>query len=106
MTTRDRDPHTVAKLYEDCRERAPIPIDRLRTAVGIAHPEFSEFAKRCTVVNQFLCSNPSFEMMMLKPIWVRRPEPRGSSPLEQLRARTSFFHPKGELTGGNYGARF
>ena len=61
MTTRDRDPRTVAKLYEDCRERAPITIDRLRAAVGISHPEFSEFGKRCMVVNQFLCGNPALE---------------------------------------------
>jgi hypothetical protein len=106
MNTRDTGASTLAMLYEQYSEICPFRTERYRERARREHPRFSEIGIKRVVLERFERDNPSFFAEMRKQMFVPKPEPRNSSPTEQIKARTSMLNPAGELTGGNYGARF
>lgn len=106
MNTRDIGVSTQAKLYDEYSEIYPFRTERYRERARREHPGFSDTGIKRVVLERFERDQPTFFKEMRKQISVPKPEPRKMSPTEQMKTRTSILNPAGELTGGNYGARF
>jgi hypothetical protein len=106
MTTRDIGNSTKAKLYDLYHEVLPARTERYRERARLEHPDFSEFGIRGLVLDRFERDALGMFKEMRKQISAPRPEPRRTSPTEQIKMRTSILNPAGEITGGNFGAQF
>jgi hypothetical protein len=106
MTTRDIGASTLAKLYDQYSEMYPFRTERYRERARREFPEFSTLGIKGAVVKRFKHEDPGFYKAMRNQISAPRLEPRRSSPTVQIKSRTSILNPAGELTGGNFGARF
>lgn len=106
MTTRNTGNSTKAKIYDQYQEVFPARTERYRESARLQHPGFSELVIRQVVLERFERDDLGVFKEMRKQISVPKPEPRQSSPTEQIKMRTSILNPAGELTGGNFGASF
>ena len=106
MTTRDIGNSTIAKLYDQCREEFPARTERYRERARRDHPRYSPLGVKRVALERFERDDPGLFEVMRKKISVPRPEPRRTSPTEQIKSLTSILNPDGELTGGNFGAQF
>ena len=106
MDLRDIPPESITRLYELFRTVWPRRTEYLRVKIRLGRPDLSENATRKRVVCHLLGDDPRLYRLARGQLSIRRSEPRGYSPLEQIKIRTGVLYPTGELTGGNYGTSF
>jgi hypothetical protein len=106
MTTRDIGNSAKAKLYDQYYEIFPARTERYRERARLEHPQFSDLGIKGLVLDRFERDALGVFREIRKQIAIPRPEPRRTSPREQIKMRTSILNPAGELTGGNFGASF
>ncbi len=106
MTTRDIGASTIAKIYDQYYEDLPDRTERYRERAWRDHPRFSTLGIKRVVLERYERDDPRLFKLMRKRISVPRPEPRRTSPTEQIKMLTSILNPTGEQTGGNFGASF
>ncbi len=97
---------TTAKLYDQCRVQYQC-IERYREDAKRKTPALrSELVLRRLVLERFEREYPERFNAMRKLVLVPQREPRRWSPTERMKSVTSILDPYGEMTGGNFGARF
>jgi hypothetical protein len=90
----------VRKMYEDLRRfRGDKYLERARRERPAAT---NSMVHKRLALAYIEAEDPALFLLLRNGRRRRRPEPTGSSPLEQLKARTSLLNPYGELTGGNF----
>ena len=105
MALHDIGPGAAARIYDLFQTEHPQNIEHLRTVIRQERPGLSESATRQHVVRSLL-RTPAQYRLLLRLLSLPQPEPRRTSPLEQVKGLTSLLNPGGEMTGRNYSASF
>lgn len=95
----------VAKLHDDLHTHDPQLADTLRAKVRMRWPSLgrpSSTRQKRLVLEQLRREYPDAFHFLWIHVDTERPEPIRTSPLDQIRSRTSFFYPRGQRTGGNF----
>jgi hypothetical protein len=106
MTTRDVSYGEVIKLYDDYQTQWLQKTLKLTEKVRMEHLGIKEIDCKRKVIERLQVEDPKQYRLLRSNLDARRPEPRRSSPLDQIGWRTASLDPMGELTGGNFGAGF
>lgn len=103
---RDYTDGDIRKMFDDFHSHDP---QRAVGNMARARPEMpglSPLGQKRLVLANLGAKDPVFFRALLNGRSRRGPESTQTSPLEQIKGRTSLLDPTGELTGGNYGPRF
>jgi hypothetical protein len=104
-TMKIQDMRYIEKLYDLLQVLYPRWVERSRAEVRMNRPGCSTAARKRRVVELALDDRAKYRLA-LAVLKMPQHEPRGSSPVEQIKGRTALLNEKGMLLGGNFGSHF